>query len=163
MSLSGFGTNGGLIKWVWKLFSSSFFWNSFRTMNTFWGKESSQLSLRPQIDLEPETKKLKSSRKCESYFRGLPVEGKGHILIFRKGLQKAQKVICSLFLPQQQRTSFGLSLSCWESTDIAADGPCLPHHKELQKMWVASERWGSNSFSAVENRVSLEWLMERRG
>lgn len=47
-------------------------------------------------------------------------------------------------LPFRQRTSPGLGLSCWESPDIAADGPCRLHHKELPKISLKSPRSGSS-------------------
>ncbi|XP_061266817.1 transmembrane protein C1orf162 homolog isoform X2 [Bos javanicus] len=59
-------------------------------MNIFKGEQSPQLLLTPQMDLEPESQKLKTgggdckmTNQCESYSRGLPLGGKGHPLVVR--------------------------------------------------------------------------------
>ena len=124
----------GLIQLVWEPFLLFNFLEQFENYEHFLRGKSPELSLRPQTDLKPETKTLKTSGKCESYVRGLSIKGKCYTRVFRNGLQGAQKVICSLSLPQQKRTSSGLSLSCWDSTGTTIDDDCLPSHKELQEM-----------------------------
>lgn len=59
-------------------------------MNIFKGEQSQQLLLTPQMDLEPESQKLKTggrdckiTNQCESYSRGLPLGRKGHLLVIR--------------------------------------------------------------------------------